>query len=224
MEPSVYSNFLDFISRYQQRERVDNNRRMFSVFLWCFFIPAGISILTIVLVNLRVMPRSMRGYLDWITLIFPVLYSLYFLGSQVLSGLPVAFKKGGFAMTVAQAKKESQWRLSVLESFEKELKYSQVQWAWIEENLAEDLDRLQTKTRYITALAGAVFFLLMQGIDSITSEPMESLVDAGGVSSSSEWVGLALFLVLLYLSGQQSYHSLRRYLSCVRWMSGEVDG
>lgn len=214
----TYANFLDFIRRHNQGERAINNRRMFSVFLWCFFVPAALSVLTIILVNNSILPRSMRGYLDWIVLIFPVLYSLYFLSSQVLSGLPVAFRQGGFAMTLSQAKKESEWRTKLLDSLESELKFGKKQWAWITDNLEEDLVRIQTKTRYITALAGAVFFLLMQGIDSITSDTWDVVADPTVVGTSSEWIGLSLFLVLLYLSGQQSYHHLRRYLACARWM------
>jgi hypothetical protein len=33
---------------------------------------------------------------------------------------------------------------------------------------------------------------------------------------SSEWIGLALFLLLLYLSGQQNVQTLRRFLACAR--------
>ena len=97
-------------------------------------------------------------------------------------------------------------------------------WAWLIANFKVDLEAMQQRTRYLTALAGAVFFLLMQGIDSIGGSEHEGPVSwsknplMGWIESSSNDVGqlvaLALFLVLLYLSGIQTYHSLRRYLHC----------
>jgi len=218
---SSYAGFLNFIRQHHQGERWDVNRRMFSVFLWCFFAPAAVSLLIIVLVNLGVLPRSMRGYLDWIMLVFPVLYSVYFLSSQVISGIPMAFRQGGFAMTVTQARIDSEWRGKVVENLERDLHYTQAQWRWVVDNLEEDLLRIQLKSRHITALAGAVFFLLMQGIDSITSDVADTVAAAAadsGAGASSQWMGLLLFLVLLYLSGQQSYYNLRRYLACAKWM------
>jgi hypothetical protein len=211
---NLYSKFLDFVRDDHQKDRAVDNRRMLSVFIWCFLAPAIVSIVTILLINYSILPRSMRGYLDWIVLIFPVLYSIYFLGSQVLSGLPIAFKRGGFAMGLAQTKKESDWRFKLSEKLHKEMKLSQSDWNWIVQNLEEDLDRMQVKTRYLTALAGAVFFLLMQGIDSITTD--SQVIEATTSSAASEWISLFLFLVLLYMSGQQSYYSLKRYLACAK--------
>jgi len=211
---SLYPKFLDFVRDDHQKDRALDNRRMLSVFIWCFLAPALVSILTILLINYSILPRSMRSYLDWIVLIFPVVYSIYFLGSQVLSGLPIAFKRGGFAMGLAQTKKESDWRFQLSEKLNREMKLSQTEWNWVVQNLEEDLDRMQVKTRYLTALAGAVFFLLMQGIDSITTDPQ--VIEATNTGASSEWISLFLFLVLLYMSGQQSYYSLKRYLACAR--------
>lgn len=209
---NLYPKFLDFVRDDHQKDRALDNRRMLSVFFWCFFVPAILSVATLLLVNYGILPRSMRGYLDWVVLVFPVLYSIYFLGSQVLTGLPVAFKHGGFAMGLVQTKKEWEWRFRLSEKMHRELKFSTHEWNWIVQNLKEDLERMQVKTRYMTALAGAVFFLLMQGIDSITSEV--PVVETVSTSTSSEWVGLFLFLGLLYMSGQQSYYSLKRYLAC----------
>ncbi len=211
---SLYPKFLDFVRDDHQKDRALDNRRMLSVFIWCFLAPALVSILTILLINYSILPRSMRSYLDWIVLVFPVFYSIYFLGSQVLSGLPIAFKRGGFAMGLAQTKKESEWRMQLSEKLHKELKLGEKDWNWIIQNLEEDLDRMQVKTRYLTALAGAVFFLLMQGIDSITTDAQ--IVEVASSSASSEWISLLLFLVLLYMSGQQSYYSLKRYLACAK--------
>ena len=100
---------------------------------------------------------------------------------------------------------------------EKELVWPEDDWQWVIANADEDLERMQMRTRHLTALAGAVFFLLMQGIDSLTNENSFTVpaVDPTA-TTSSQWIGLALFLLLLYLSGQQTAQSLRRYLTCAR--------
>ena len=41
-------------------------------------------------------------------------------------------------------------------------------------------------------------------------------------SDSLQFVGLGLFLILLYLSGNQTYHSLRRYLVCAELAGRET--
>src|SRR5690606_14658332 len=102
------------------------------------------------------------------------------------------------------------------EAMERELKWGKQEWSWVIMNVEEDLDRLQQRLRHLTALAGAVFFLLMQGIDSLTHDGWIGDVSPSLGTNSSEWVGLALFLLLLYLSGQQNIQILRRYLGCAR--------
>jgi hypothetical protein len=90
-----------------------------------------------------------------------------------------------------------------------------------------DLQAMEYRTKYLTALAGAVFFLIMQGIDSLTDgEGKVTWVKSsvlGWVETSSsdlsQFVGLALFLVLLYLSGSQTYQSLKRYLNCIELLA-----
>jgi len=79
-----------------------------------------------------------------------------------------------------------------------------------------DLANMLQRTKYLTALAGAVFFLILQGIDSlgepesIVRNPMILWTEAS--NGISQLMALALFLVLLYLSGSQTYQSLTRYL------------
>ena len=216
---SLYRAYLEFVQAANQRDRLDVNRRMRSVLVWCFLAPVFVVALVILLVNYGVLPRVFRSYQDWILLIFPVLYSLYFLGSQVLSGIPEAFRRGGFALTLGQAAREADWRIEVTASMEKTLDWSGDDWSWVIMNIEEDLERMQMRIRHLTALAGAVFFLIMQGIDSLTSDGMSIAGMAGelaGGPSSSEWIGLALFLLLLYLSGQQNVQTLRRFLACAR--------
>ncbi|MBC7385534.1 MAG: hypothetical protein H7301_05130 [Cryobacterium sp.] len=215
----LYDRYLSFIQSANQKDRRDVNRRIRSVFVWCFLVPVVVVSLVIYLVNRGVLPRSFRSHQDWILLFFPVLYSLYFFSSQVLTGIPAAFRKGGVGLTLSQAAQEAEWRIETCEGMERELAYLPDEWSWVITNIEEDLERLQMRIRHLTALAGAVFFLLMQGIDSLTNDGPTSEVFAPGLSggaSSSEWVGLALFLFLLYVSGQQNIQVMRRFLGCVR--------
>src|SRR5258708_7877818 len=112
----LYRAFLDFIGADIQRERKLVNRRMFSVALWCFLIPAGLMIFILVMSKVGLLPRSVRVHLDWLLLIFPVGYSLYILGSEVLSELPTTFRKGGVAASLGQSFHDSEWREKVRES------------------------------------------------------------------------------------------------------------
>lgn len=213
-----YRRYLGFIHSANQKDRLDVNRRIRSVVIWCFLVPVFVVALGIFLANRGFIPRVFRSYQDWVLLLFPVLYSLYFLGSQVLSELPAAFRRGGFGLTLGQTASEADWRLDTCARMEKELNYSAEEWEWIISNAEEDLERLQMRLRHLTALAGAVFFLLMQGIDSLTNDGSLSkdLTQSLMGPSSSEWVGLALFLLLLYLSGQQNLQTFRRFMGCAR--------
>lgn len=214
----LYSKYLEFVHSANQKDQMDVNRRIRSVFLWCFLIPVVVVAVVLLLVNRGILPRAFRSYQDWILLIFPVLYSLYFLSSQVLSGIPDAFRKGGFGLTLGQASREADWRIKLCESMEKDLNWRPEEWSWVISNIEEDLERLQMRVRHLTALAGAVFFLIMQGIDSLTFDAPTypaAVPDLTG-SGSSQWLGLVLFLLLLYLSGQQNVQTIRRFLGCAR--------
>lgn len=227
----LYRSFLDFISAETQRERSVVNRRMLSVFVWCFLLPTVISFTILLLVKLNVLPLRARGYTDWLVLVFPVIYSLYFLGSEVLRDIPTAFRRGGMGTTLGQALKEGEWRHRTCDAIRKSIPASSEEWRWIISNFKMDLAVMRYRTRYLTALAGAVFFLIMQGIDSIAEEPDQQKVTwmkdsvLGWIETSSgdmsQFIGLGLFLVLLYLSGSQTSHSLHRYLNCAELLAVE---
>jgi hypothetical protein len=222
----LYKDFLEFIRNDIQSERHQVNRRMFSTLVWCFLLPALVSVTILLLINLHVLPRSARAALDWLVLIFPIFYSLYVLGSEVLSQVPATFRKGGISNTLGQSLNEAIWRERVCAGMAQGIHARVDEWKWLVANFKVDLQIMQYRTRYLTALAGAVFFLLMQGIDSLSggSDPMDPalLINKNPLmgwlerssNDVSQFVGLALFLVLLYLSGNQTYHSLMRYLNC----------
>ena len=213
----LYIDFIEFVRTEIQRERSITSRRMLSVVFWCFLLPTFTSIVAVFLVKLRILPVAVRAYLDWLILAFPVVYSIYFLSAEVLKELPMAFRRGGMSNTLLGALKEGKWRDRVADEMRKTVKANATEWRWIIANFRIDLENLQYRARYLTALAGAVFFLIMRGIDSIT----EVDVSVGG-GDFSELIGLALFLILLYLSGNQTYHSLKRYLNCAE-LVGEAE-
>ena len=103
-------------------------------------------------------------------------------------------------------------------------------WRWVISNFEIDLQNVQNRTRYLTALAGAVFFLIFQGIDALDSphaEPRWSTSSIMGwfessTSTLTQFVGLGIFLVLLYVSGNQVYLSLVRYLQCARLALADI--
>jgi len=218
----LYRIFIEFIRVENQRERRQVNRRMLSVFFWCFLLPAILSVALLVLIKFGALRPSARVHLDWLVLIFPILYSVYFLSSEVLKEVPKAFRTGGLTLTLGQALKDGEWRERVIDGMKKSVTATPEEWKWILSSFRIDLKTMQYRTRYLTALAGAVFFLIMQGIDSLTGEPPKVSWERNSVfgwvestnTDLSQFVGLALFLLLLYLSGMQTYHSLKRYLNC----------
>jgi hypothetical protein len=225
----LYRAFIEFIRNDSQRERSAVNRRMLGVALWCFVLPTLVALSVLLLVKWNVLPPRARGFLDWLVLVFPVTYSVYFLSSEVLREVPAAFRRGGIANTLGQSLKEGEWRERVCEGMRRSLHASGDDWTWLTASFRMDLDSLQYRNRYLTALGGAVFFLIMQGIDSITDtdkttwirDSVLGWVEAASYSDLSQYVGLALFLVLLYLSGSQNYHSLQRYMHCAELLALE---
>lgn len=230
----VYRDFIEYVRTDVQKERRVVNRRMFHVFFWCFVMPAVTSLALIILAKFNLAPRRITHYLDWLIVVFPIAYAVYLLGYDALKEAPGALRRGGIASTLNRAIEEEHWRARVCGDFRKRFFSSSredrsMAWRWLIENYQIDLQNLQNRTRYLTALAGAVFFLLFQGLDALDpsrSQPSWSTSSIMGFfenSSSSlvQFVGLAVFLVLFYLSGNQSYLSLVRYLQCAKLVARE---
>lgn len=216
----AYRAFLEFVGNDVQKERHRTNRRMLSVALWCFVAPAIVSIALLTLIKFGVLPRRARANLDWLMLVFPVLYSLYILSSEVLTGIPTIFRRGGLVGSLKQSEQEGDWRERVCDSIRESLQFNDPQWEWVLASFKIDLENIRHRTKYLTGLAGAVFFLVMQGIDSMGTDsesvwlknPLQGW--AAATNDISSLMALALFLVLLYLSGSQTYHALSRYHAC----------
>jgi hypothetical protein len=232
----LYREFVDYIQLDIQRERLLANRRILGVVLWCFVIPAVAAIAVLVLVKLGVLPRRLNRYMDWLIVIFPVAYGLYMLGMDALRELPILIRKGGISATLSRALQEERWRARVCgemksKFFEPKDPKTRIQgWSWLVNNLEIDMNNVQNRTRYLTALAGAVFFLIFQGIDSFDSPHAESRWSTSSImgwfeassSSFTQFFALGIFLMLLYVSGNQVYLSLARYLQCARLVLSEI--
>ncbi|MDR3608129.1 MAG: hypothetical protein P4M08_12205 [Oligoflexia bacterium] len=231
-KPSLefYGDFIEFVRRDIQGERKLANRRMFGVFLWCFVIPALTTFLYVLLIRFGIIPRRFGRYTDWFIVVFPVLYALQIISFDILHELPIAFRRGGIAATLGRALEEARWRDRVCRELQTQfVSTNRDNWPWLVKTFQTDLENLQHRTRYLTALAGAVFFLLMKGLDVFDiSEPMRpgpyilGWFEASS-SNAAQFVGLALFLVMLYLSGNQAYSSLARYLHCLELVQLELD-
>lgn len=223
----AYLAFVDFIRKESQHERRAVNQRMLSVLLWCFVFPAVATGILLGLARLGVVPSAVRFYGEWLFLVFPISYSIYFLTAEVLHDVPTAFRQGGMVASLRQCQTEGAWRERVVETMRRQLGASKdgaskEEWLWIVSSFRMDLATMKYRTRFLTALAGAVFFIITKGLDMLGDEPENVTWIRDQVmgwveitpSEGSQWAGLVLFLVLLYLSGSQNYTSLSRYLNC----------
>jgi hypothetical protein len=118
---------------------------------------------------------------------------------------------------------QGEWREKCVEHLKKNLHLNLFEWEQIRLSFEKDLDAMLFRTRYLTALAGAIFFLITQGIDFITDggnrvtwvkDPVMGWVELT-TNDFNQYVALALFLMLLYLSGVQTHQSLKRFKDCV---------
>lgn len=219
----LYQSFIDFVGNDIQRERRHANRRMIYVFIWCFFLPAVFSATILLLIRFQIFPRWAKSYADSLILVFPVLYSLYILSFEVLAEIPSVFRRGGIVTTLSHAAKEGQWRRRICDGIQSGIPATAEEWKWVVTSFRMDLNGLKQRTGHMTALAGAVFFLIMHGIDSlgdttVPRQPPTPNMVLGWVEAAnndiSQMVALALFLGLFYLSGSQTYYSLNRYMNC----------
>ncbi|MGE0615265.1 MAG: hypothetical protein AB7P04_06465 [Bacteriovoracia bacterium] len=217
----LYTDFSQYISKENQRERGVVTRRIWGVFVWCFLVPIGVSVLFLVFLHTGALPPKFKAYSDWVTLLSPLVYSAYFFGSEFLKNLPSALLAGGVETTLHHQLKLSEWRDQTCETLRAQLGGNQQDWQWLAQTFRMDLRDLLFRIRYMTALSGVVFFIILYGLDSLEDGPsvsdgrmilhvFETLMNAG-----SQILLIGLFLVLLYFSGIQIHQSLLRYLDCV---------
>lgn len=220
----LYQDFLGFVQAHVRKEREPVRRRMYHVLIWCFLLPILSSAILAVLYRLGWVPVQARAIQDWVILLFPVLYSIFFLGRDLSKGIPILYRKGGAASALEQAREQARWREEVIAEIKRSMNFSTEDWRWIRQNFQIDLDLMKFRTKYLTALGGAVFFLIIKGVDYFSDVPVEeaipspefvvSWVTAVG-NQISEIAVTVFFLVMLYLSGTEVSHSFERYLHCV---------
>jgi hypothetical protein len=204
---------------------------MKSVFLWCFIAPM-ISVLFVAAARRwGWTDRLPRGYGEWVVLFFPVAYSIFVFGSEMLRGLPNIFRRGGAANVLQHSVEEVKWRQDVCEQLRARVHASAGDWSWIHTNFRMELQAMRYRNRYLVILAGAVFFLILEGVEVIGPS---GALDAGAVSPStffhfmnaaideiSRVIALGFVLVLLYLSGTQLQSNLERFLNSVELLVEE---
>ncbi len=226
----LYEDFIEFVRADSRQERSADHRRMFSLLLWCFVAPGLVAGAIVLLSRLGVIGMRWRAYVEPVILFFPVIYSLYFMSSGFLRDLPRAFLKGNLSTALDTCLKESEWRRRTRGTLLATVSATPEDWAWIKDQFQADLDRLLQRTRYLTILAGAILYLVLEGIDSIGKLPQESVswvrdphlgwVELAGKGEDYiQLIGLGLFLVLLYLTGSQTYYALKRYWVCIEGSS-----
>lgn len=229
----LYRELIAFIEKEAQQERLRVNRRMFSVFVWCFIVPTVVAILFTTGIRMNLIETRWRPIVEWLILVFPVSYSIYYLGSEVLTEVPHIFRRGGMSATLNNTLKEGEWRYRTSEAMKRAVGGTAHDWSWMATNFRQDLKAMRDRARYLTALAGAVFFLILEGIDFLGTDTVPpqkltpwfvmSWLETAG-SQLSQLVALALFLVLLYLAASQTAHALERYLNCADLIAHDMTG
>lgn len=222
----MYRAFIEFVISDLQGERKLVNRRMFNVLLWCFIAPAALMAVGLLMIRFGMIPPGARSGIDSLMVLFPVAYGFYILGSEVLTEMPAAFRRGGIANTLSQSLKDAEWRERKCEAMSRVLDASPAEWDWIILSFGIDLQRFQNRNRYMTGLAGAVLYLIMQGLDLLGESEVETYARAasgGGIGDFPQFVALGLVLLLLYLSGNQTYQSMARYKHCAELVRKQLE-
>ena len=212
----LYRQFLEVVGSESRRERIAVNRRMLGVVLWCLVAPLFVALVGVLLIKFQVVPRRSRGWFDLATLLVPAVYAGRFLVHELLREAPKAMRGGGIANLLGQFASQHEWRDATSELLRSKVGASGQEWAWISTQFSNDLEQLRSRNRYLTALAGAVFFLINQGLDAI----LEDVPSAG--SEPMQWTALGMVLVLLYFSGSQVHDGLKRYLRCAETLAGKT--
>lgn len=208
------------------------NRRMLGVFIWCFIIPAAALAAGILLIKYQILPARSRALLDSVLLLFPLGYSILVLLREAILEARRRPKMGGLDPFLRQSLSDAQWREGTAEKLRRAVPADPQEWAWIASNFSQDVETMRYRTRFLTALSGTVLFLISQGID-LLDPPQEFPPMMEGrifirwllsvTGEFTQMIGLALFLVLLYLSWSQTLRSLERFLGSIRLLVPEAE-
>jgi len=223
MKPAhlAYGQFVAWVQSDMKKDRVLVNRKVFSVVLWCLILPILISM---ILYGLRKYQIFELKYADTVMFLPPFAFALYALW-PTLRDLPRVFKKGGVGAMLEESRREVEWRETVADRLQRELKLTSKEWIAVSFHLKSDIERMVEQNRYMTILTAVVLFFMFQfldlggGSDMIYQAGPTGLVRAW-VDQFSQWsiqvISLFLFSALFYLSGLQFQRYLTRYWVCVQ--------
>lgn len=221
-----YQEFLGFIEKESLSQRKVMQRKVFSVFLWCFVAPILTFFFITLLIRVGALPLGLRPSVEWMILVFPVLYALVFLGKDLWLEFPVVLKKGGMSGMLKQFAREAHWREKTCQSLLSQFQsWSPQHWKNVYSQLEQDISDLGYRNRYLFFLSAAVFFMILEGIDLLGGGGptlSQEIAEYGVgywldvlVGHFSQFIALALFLGLLYSASSQLKRSLQRYLICL---------
>ena len=172
---AFYRDFIEYVGSDLKKVRMQLHRRMFLAFWWCFVAPVVTAVGILILVKFHVVPRAWSRHLDWLIVAFPVIFALLILSLDLLKDLPAFLKRGNLSPSLLRALHEEVWRTRVSQEMKKVLSQHEAShhaagWNWLVRTFRIDLQNMVYRTRYVTALVGAVFFLLMEIINALDGE------------------------------------------------------
>ncbi len=135
------------------------------------------------------------------------------------------FRKGAALSALSQFLIEGVWRDGIVEKMKRALTFTQSEWQWIALNFQMDLKSIEFRSRAMTVLSGTIFFFILQGLDLLDPdvEPVLELstfnlmnLIGSGLDKLAQLVALALFLILVNLTGAETLESLKKYLNAAK--------
>lgn len=218
-----YNQFIRYVQSSIQEERTQTNRKMFSVFLFCFLLPAVLSFSTIILIRMGVIPRDARSYVDWAILFFPIAYGFYAIGLQGLREVTSGLRRGGVTNALEHSLKQNTWREKNCAELKQLLGTQETHWRWIVECYRADLQAMRRRNYTVTVFAASIFFFILHGIDLFdpaTEIPLKihpvlliSLLESA-FDKLNQIIALAIFLLLFFMTGMELVSSLEKFLHC----------
>jgi hypothetical protein len=219
---SSYEQFVQWVQTDMNQARVSVNRKVFSVVLWCLFLPILMAAALFAMRKLQWIEHI--RYLDTVLYLPPFIYALYSIWPMIRD-LPKVFQRGGVGAMLEESAKEVRWIETTSARLEQDLKLTPMEWKAVRFHLENDLQRMQDQNRYMTILTSVVLFFMFQfldlgGTDEVIMQTTPTGMVKSWVDQFSQWsiqvISLVLFSALFYLSGLQFQRYLRRY-----WVSLE---
>jgi len=219
---TTYLQFVKWVQEDMNKARTLVNRKVFSLVLWCLVIPAILSLALYGLRRFQILV-SFR-YVDLVLFLPPFIFTLFYLW-PTFRDLPRVFRMGGLGAILEESAREVHWREETSMRLGKDLPLTPSEWRMISFHLSEEVSRIESQNRYLSALVAVVLFFMYQFLD--IGGGAEGFQEAGVLGILKAWVdqlsqwgaqifGIILFSLLFYLSGTQLQKNLTRYQGCVK--------